>query len=372
MFSIFFSNWNYIIILEFGHLNRKAGIYSEYFLKMIVYIGNKLAKHGYTPTTVDTLGEKLKESYQLESISDKKNKVLRFLDIVLTIILKKNKIELILIDTYSTTNFIFALAAGHLAYIFNIPYIPILHGGNLPRRLEKNKWLSGKLFGNSYTNVSPSLFLYNAFKKHGYKVDYIPNNIDLYLYPFKKRETVKPKLLYVRSFHKIYNPGLAVKVLQEVRKVYSDCTLCMVGPDKDGSMEEVKTLASQLKLSDKITFTGQLSKKEWINLSKDYDIFINTTDFDNHPVSVIEAMALGLPVVSTNVGGIPFLIDNGADGLLVPPQDVASFSTAVLSLLKSPEKALDQAENARKKAETFHWDTVKVKWEEVIDAAIRK
>lgn len=338
---------------------------------MIVYIGNKLAKHGYTPTTVDTLGEKLKESYQLESISDKKNKIIRFLDIVLTIILKRNKIKLILIDTYSTTNFIYALAAAHLAYTFNISYIPILHGGNLPYRLEKNKWLSGKLFGNSYTNIMPSLFLYNAFKKYGYKVDYIPNNIDLNLYPFEKREVIKPRLLYVRSFHKIYNPGLAVKVLQEVSKIYNECTLCMVGPDKDGTMEQVKNLASELNLSEKVVFKGQLSKLEWINLSKDYDIFINTTDFDNHPVSVIEAMALGLPVVSTNVGGIPFLIDNGNNGLLVPPRDVTSFSNAVLSLLQSPEKALKQAIKAREKAKTFHWDEVKLKWKEVIDASIK-
>ncbi len=337
---------------------------------MILYIGNKLSRHGATPTTIDTLGEKLKEDFHLESISDKKNKILRFIHIIGMILLKKNKIRLILIDTYSTWNFWYTLAAGFLAYKFKIPYIPILHGGNLPKRLEKDKGLCEKFFVNSFANVSPSIFLYNAFKDHGYKVDYIPNSIDLDLYPLKLRETIKPNMLYVRSFHKIYNPTLAVKVLKEVSKVYPESTLCMVGPDKDGSLEQVMQLASELNLSDKIKLTGQLSKSEWIKLSSDYDIFINTTNFDNHPVSVIEAMALGLPVVSTNVGGIPFLLEDGQEGLLVPPQDSHIFSEAILTLLKHPEKAYELAQKGRLKAENFHWERVKIQWKELINSAL--
>ena len=68
-----------------------------------------------------------------------------------------------------------------------------------------------------------------------------------------------------------------------------------------------------------MNFTGKLSKQEWRDLSKDYNVFINTTNFDNTPVSVIEAMALGIPVVSTNVGGLPFLITDKVDGVLVEP-----------------------------------------------------
>ena len=85
-----------------------------------------------------------------------------------------------------------------------------------------------------------------------------------------------------------------------------DATLAMIGPDVDGSLTKVKDLARKKNLD--VNFTGKLSKPEWINYSKDFNVFINTTNFDNTPVSVIEAMALGLPVVSTNVGGMPFLI----------------------------------------------------------------
>jgi len=79
----------------------------------------------------------------------------------------------------------------------------------------------------------------------------------------------------------------------------------MVGPDKDSSLGEAKDLAKQLGVAESVTFTGVLPKAQWHQLSEKFDIFINTTNIDNMPVSIIEAMALGLPIVSTNAGGLP-------------------------------------------------------------------
>ena len=99
---------------------------------------------------------------------------------------------------------------------------------------------------------------------------------------------------------------MAVKVLQQLQKQYPSATLTMVGPDKDGSLQTTKDFAKSLGIT--VNFSGQLTKEEWWELASKHDIFINTTHFDNTPVSVMEAMALGLPVVSTNVGGIPYLL----------------------------------------------------------------
>src|SRR5690606_41312383 len=99
----------------------------------------------------------------------------------------------------------------------------------------------------------------------------------------------------------------------------------------DGSLSAAKKYAKKHDL--RVNFTGKLKKKEWIKLSAAYDIFINTSDIDNTPVSVIEAMALGLPVVSTNVGGIPYLIEEGKTGLLVAAKDPGGMSVTMISLL---------------------------------------
>jgi glycosyltransferase involved in cell wall biosynthesis len=171
---------------------------------------------------------------------------------------------------------------------------------------------------------------------------------------------VNPKLLWVRSFAEIYNPMLAIEILQELIKRGHEASLCMVGPDKDGSLDLCKKVASENGLD--VTFTGGLSKQQWTTLASEYDIFLNTTNFDNMPVSVIEAMALGMVVVSTNVGGLPFLLKDGEDALLLPPGDRYAFADAIEQLLEDDEKVETISRNARQKAESFDWKIVKLQW----------
>ena len=329
---------------------------------MILYIGNKLSKHGNTPTSVETLGKLLAEDFEVISVSDKKNKIHRLLDMLFSIVKHRKNIDFILIDTYSTSNFYFALLSAALARSLNLKYIPILHGGNLPYRLLKNPKFSNFLFSNAYMNISPSMYLLEAFEKYRYNVQYIPNNIEVKNYIFTKRERLRPKLLYVRAFSELYNPMMALDVLQILLEKYPDSKLCMVGPDRDGTLDKTKKLCRKMGLDNKVIFTGKLTKKEWWRLSEEYDIFINTTNFDNTPVSVMEAMALGLPVITTNVGGIPYLIKDGIDGLLVEPNDVRAMSDKIEQLVSNQEDAFKIAQNARKKAETFDWENVKTKW----------
>ena len=138
----------------------------------------------------------------------------------------------------------------------------------------------------------------------------------------------------------------------------------MVGPDKDGSLEMCKKYAAEKKLP--VTFSGKLTKEDWIALAKEYDIFINTTHFDNTPVSVIEAMALGLPVVSTNVGGVPYLLDNKKEALLVPDDDSEAFVEAIVSLCNNSSLTRGLVQNARRKAEDFDWKNVKHLWDALL------
>jgi glycosyltransferase involved in cell wall biosynthesis len=267
----------------------------------------------------------------------------------------------VLIDTYSTQNFYYAVIVAQLCVWLKIPYLPILHGGNLPKRLNSSKWLSQKLFKIAKTNVAPSHYLLEAFKKEGYKnIVFIPNTLQLEKYSFLARKNPLPKLLWVRSFSKIYNPEMALSILERLIHKGHKASLCMVGPEKDGSLAKCKQIAKERNLP--VIFTGGLQKEEWISKSKEYDIFINTTHVDNTPVSVIEAMALGLPIVSTNVGGIPFLIENGSDGVLVPPNAPDLFADAISELLSNADITNRMALNARKKVESFDWEQVKHSW----------
>lgn len=245
--------------------------------------------------------------------------------------------------------------------------MPILHGGNLPNRLKHSEVLSTMIFKYAYKNVSPSLYLASEFKKYNIETVYIPNTIPIAEVPFKLRTKLEPKLLWVRAFDKIYNPAMAIKVLALLKITHKNASLCMVGPDKDGSLEEVKNLAKQLGVFDSISFTGVLPKEQWHQLSENYDVFINTTNIDNMPVSIIEAMALGLPIVSTNAGGLPYLIENNVEGLLIPVNDEKKMAEVITTLLSCPEKARELSKNARKKAEKFDENMVKTQWNKLLE-----
>jgi len=330
--------------------------------KNLLYIGNKLAVHGKNPTAIDELSIKLEaEGYAVITTSSKQNKIFRLLDMVFTTVQNRNRVDLILIDTYSTQNYYYAVIIATLCRFFKLPYIPILHGGNLPSRLKNSKRLSKTLFGKAFTNVAPSKFMMRQFQTAGFQnITYIPNSLEIEKYPFQLRESITPKLLWVRSFSEIYNPLLALEIVEILKKKGIDVSLCMVGSDKDGSMQRCKNIATELNLP--ISFPGMMQKEEWIALSKDFDIFISTTNFDNMPVSVMEAMALGLPVISTNVGGMPFLIENGIDGILVPPNNAEAFVNAIESLCENLRNAQAMTLKARTKMEYLDWEIVKHKW----------
>lgn len=334
--------------------------------KKLLYIGNKLAGKGTSPTSIDILGPLLEqEGFTLYYASSKKNKILRLLDMVFSLIKHRNNVDYMLIDTYSTANFWYAVVLGKLSKIMRLKYLPLLHGGKLPERLSKSPRICENLFKNAYLNIAPSAFLETHFKQNGFgNIQVIPNSIRLTDYAFKKRFQVRPRLLWVRAFAEIYNPLLALQIFNKLIKEYPDASLCMVGPDKDGSLEKCRKFAKNHQLT--VDFTGKLTKNEWINRAADFDIFINTTHFDNTPVSVIEAMALGLPVISTNVGGIPYLLENGVNALLVDDNDTEGFVNGVKDLLKTPEQALKMAENGRKTAAGFDWNSIKLQWEKVL------
>lgn len=336
-------------------------------MKNLLYIGNKLSHKGKTQTTIETLSKHLSnEGFKVISVSRFSNKLIRLLHMLLTICKYSKQTDYVLIDTYSTQNFYYAYLCSLLCRFLKLEYIPVLHGGNLPNRLKTSPRLSKTLFKNAYKNIAPSLYTKLNFEKLGYhNIDCIPNSIDLKNYQFKKREIGNCiKLLWVRSFSEIYNPLLAIKVFKALKDQNINAELCMVGPDNDGSLEKAKQLSNELNID--VQFTGKLSKKEWVKLSNHYNIFINTTNLDNMPVSVIEAMALGLPIISTNVGGIPFLIKNEEDGLLIKPNDTNAFINAIKKLKKEPEFVAKIVRNARGKAEKLDWNEVKCKWFNVL------
>jgi glycosyltransferase involved in cell wall biosynthesis len=178
---------------------------------------------------------------------------------------------------------------------------------------------------------------------------------------------VSPRLVWLRAFHQVYNPEMAVQALAYLKQDFPQIHLTMIGPDKgDGSLQRTRQEAERLDIGDRLTLLGSVRKDEVPKKLAEADIFLNTARVDNTPVSVLEAMATGLCVVSTNVGGIPYLVRDEREALLVPPDNAMRMAEAVRRIIIEPDLAKYLSCNARRKAEQFDWSVILPRWEKLL------
>jgi len=189
--------------------------------------------------------------------------------------------------------------------------------------------------------------------------------IDVSKYPFRLRSRIEPRLFWMRSFHPVYNPELAIRVLDSVKKSVPAATLVMAGQLK-GAEDGVRRLADRLGLSEAVTFAGFLDDEGKRTHGQAADIFLNTNRIDNMPVAIVEAAAMGLPVVATAVGGVPEMLDRGRYGLLVPDDEVA-MANAVLTLLNDSTIVEELSREGRHLAERSGWQAVRPLWDELFE-----
>jgi glycosyltransferase involved in cell wall biosynthesis len=274
------------------------------------------------------------------------------------------------VDVFSGSAFVWAEAACAILRRAGKPYVLTLHGGNLPDFAKRHPSRVGKLLRSATAVTCPSPYLATEMRHLRPDLTLIPNGVDLSCYHFRERRPPLRHLVWLRAFHEIYNPVMAVEVLAELRRE-QEMTLTMIGPDKrDGNLQKTKEMARRLGVEAAVNFRGAIPKENVPAVLAEADIFLNTTNFDNMPVSVIEAMACGLPVVSTNVGGIPFLLEHGKTALLVQPGHVQEMAAAVRSLVTQPDFAAQLTANGRKLVESFDWTVVLPQWVGLLNSVL--
>jgi glycosyltransferase involved in cell wall biosynthesis len=121
---------------------------------------------------------------------------------------------------------------------------------------------------------------------------------------------------------------------------------------------------------ERVTFGGAIDKRDIPGVLDRADIFLNTSNVDNTPVTLLEAMAAGLCIVSTDVGGIPYLLQHGYDSLLVPPNEPEAMAYAIRRILTEPQLAGYLSRNARLKAEQFDWSNILPRWDALLTSAV--
>ena len=334
----------------------------------VLIIGNFLSVAGGSRGVCEDLAERLAgNGWKVVCASRKRPRVLRLADMILTAVRHRQKYSVAQIDVFSGSAFSWAEAVCWTLRQLGKPYVLTLHGGNLPAFAARWPGRVKRLLSSARAVTAPSGYLQEKLKPYCQEIKVIPNPIDVGLYPYRERTPARPKLAWLRAFHEIYNPVMAVKVVAALAQEFPDLELSMIGADKcDGSFERTRVEADELGVARHVRFPGQVAKRAVPEALAGADIFLNTSNFDNTPVSVIEAMASGLCVVTTNVGGMPHLLGQEKEALLVSPNAEEAMLQAVLRVLHEPALAGTLSRNGRRKAETFNWSIILPRWEALL------
>lgn len=326
-------------------------------------LGNHLSASGDSPKVCEELAERLRRvGWPVETASTRRTPAVRLADMVWAA--GSRPCDVAQIDVYSGRAFLWAEAAAAALQARRKPYVLTLHGGDLPAFAARHPRRIEHLLRSADAVTAPSGYLERAFAAVRDDIVTLPNAVDLPRYRFRRRDRPAPRLLWLRAFHEIYDSILAIETLAELRQDVPDVRLVMAGPDRgDGALEASRRRAEDLRLGERLSIGGRVEKTAVPDCLAGADIFVNTSRTDNFPVSLVEAMACGLCIVSTNVGGIPDLLEDGVDALLVRPGDASAMAAAIRRILREPRLARRLSENARRKAEAFDWTAVLPRWQ---------
>lgn len=315
---------------------------------------------------VKTQGEILADLLESEGFliyrkSTIRNRVLRFLDTIFFLIFRARRYSLIIVQVYGGLSFIMEDVASFLAKILGKKIIMTIHGGEFPDfMVGREKWVK-RVLKRAHAITAPSQFLISRLSSHGFTMMEIPNIIDLKQLGFTDRSQFFCKLLWMRAFHALYNPLLAVKVARELQTRQIPFSMTMAGPDL-GMKREVEELINMYGLGENVTVLGMLNEHEKKAEAFKHSIYINTNRVDNTPVSMIEMAAMGLALVSTNVGGIPYLFKDREHCLFSDSEDEMGMVNSIIFILNNKDDAVSMVSNSYRLIKRFDWMEVKPLW----------
>jgi glycosyltransferase involved in cell wall biosynthesis len=214
--------------------------------------------------------------------------------------------------------------------------------------------------------VVPSNYLRDVFARFGYRTRVIPNIVDLTMFDYRERRPLRPRLLSTRNLERHYRVDVIVEAFARYQRQNPDATLTIAGYGSEES--RLRAMAAQMTTGG-VRFLGKVAPSWMPKLYADSDIYLNASEVDNQPVSILEAFASGTPVVSTPSGDIPSMVRHGETGLIVPPEAPIALARAIAETVDRPERAWHMAERARDEVERFTWRAVADQWKSVYRAS---
>jgi L-malate glycosyltransferase len=268
------------------------------------------------------------------------------------------------VHIFSASYWSFLLAPGPallISRLFGKRILLNYHSGQADDHLRHWGWHAKPLMRIADIIVVPTDYLVDVFRQHGIASIAIANHIDLAAMRDRFRGTIRPRFFSNRNLEALYNVGATVSAFATVQHLHPDASLVIAG---DGSQrEDLEAQVQRLQLRH-VRFAGPVAPQDMAAHYDAADVYVNASLIDNMPLSILEAYASRLPVVTSDAGGIPWIASDGHTALVVPSNSSEALGAAMLHVLSHPDAARARADAARAFLESrFVWDKVRAAWQ---------
>ncbi len=207
--------------------------------------------------------------------------------------------------------------------------------------------------------VVPSQYLQRVFASHGYQAQVIHNIVDTSNFRFRLRTPLRPRLLSTRNLESLYDVANTLRAYELFKSRHPEAQLTVAGFGRE--QETLRKWVRERKLQD-VTFIGRVEPEHMPRVYDEADIFLNSSLIDNQPISILEAFAAGLAVVSTPTGDIAAMVKDGSRGFIVPQKDPEAMAQAIEKLLEDQHNSQRMVEAALHEVEKYTWPVVCHDW----------
>lgn len=230
------------------------------------------------------------------------------------------------------------------------------HGGGGEKFFDRHPKLVRHFLTRTDANIVLSGFLAQVFEKHGLPFVTIPNILELDDSRFRQREMLQPNYICTRAHEPLYNIPCILRAFRKVQSIRPEATLTLVGGGSEH--ENLVRMAEELGLQN-VTFTGRVANEDIYTYLDRADIMLSAPTVDNMPVSVLEAMNAGLLVISSKVGGVPYMVKNNNTGLLFDSDDSDALAGKMLWAVDNQTVARAIALQGHKAVSRYRWENIK-------------
>lgn len=269
------------------------------------------------------------------------------------------------VHVYSASYFSFLLGpvpAMLLARLLGKRVILNYHSGEAEDHLKRWGLMVHPWLRLAHEIVVPSVYLRGVFARYGHDAQVIHNVVNASAFHYRERVEPALRLLSARNLEPHYRVDIVIRAFAIVKLRHPEATLVVAGSGSDE--RRLKALVASLAIAG-VRFAGRFDPADAPALYESADIFVNASVVDNQPVSILEAFASGIPVISTGCGDIPAMLRGGAAGILVGPDDPRALADAIEALVLRRGLAVRLARRARQSLDRFRWEEIRGQWQAV-------